>query len=869
MKTESKKTKSSLPTKMDPMKGFWVKGAREHNLKSIDVFIPRNEITVITGVSGSGKSSLAFNTIYAEGQRRYIESLSAYARFYIDKLKPPDVDLIFGLSPVVAIDQKTISANPRSTVGTVTQIYDYLRLLMARLGTPKCPTHDTLLVETPVDEVIANVMKMPKGTSFKVFSPTVRNQKGEMQSQLQKYKQLGLMKVIIDKKMKNIEDIHKLDKRKSHNLEVLIDHLYIDKKYLSRLKKSFELAVELSQGFIRLVFEDGSKKTYSTLSACPDCLYSVPDLDPKLFSFNSPSGACEECKGMGYLDEELEDEEEGAGVYMAPSYSYEEIEDEEEDIFVCSGCEGKRLNKEALSVWIQGKNIADLSNMDLEELDKFLKKAKFPVKYAIVAEKIITKIRHDLEVLTRVGVSYLTLGRTTRSLSGGEAQRIRLASQLSSALVGVLYILDEPSIGLHPADHQALLSLIETIKERRNTVIIVEHDENTIKKADYIVDIGPRAGNLGGHLVHQGSIASMLKNRKSITADYLTKRKKIEVPTKRRKSDKYLEIKGAKGNNLKNVDFKVPLGTLTTVTGVSGSGKSTLVVDTLYRILACKLYKSQRTPLEYKKLIGDKDIDKVIIVDQKPIGRTSRSVPATYVGMMSLVRVFMSFLPAAKVRGFTASHFSFNVKAGRCDYCEGLGYIKQEMSFLSHSVVPCDVCVSKRYSPEVLSVTYKDKNIADILSMTVRQALEFFDSHPRIRPLLKNLSDVGLSYLTLGQSSSSLSGGEAQRIKLTKELSKRDTGHSVYILDEPTTGLHFDDIKKLIQVLNRLVDRGNTVIVIEHNMDLIKSSDYVVDLGPIGGKKGGYIQAQGTPEQVSRVRKSVTSKYIREALAHS
>ncbi len=848
---------------------IFVQGARVHNLKNIDVNIPRNKFVVITGISGSGKSSLAFDTIYAEGQRRYIETLSTYSRYFMDKLKPPDVDSIFGLSPVVAIDQKTITTNPRSTVGTVTEVYDYLRLLMAKLGVPKCPIHNELLQESSIKEIITDIMKLEKNLLFKIFSPAIRNQKGEMTALLRKYKEMGFLKAKIDGNLKALSKVYKLSKKQTHNVEVLIDQLYVNDKYLPRLEKSLQLAVELSGGFIQIELSNGKKKNYSTQQCCPVCLYSFPELDPKLFSFNSPKGACPYCKGLGYVGIEIEEDFDSLASHIELSrMAVKEIEEMEfYDFQTCESCQGKRLRKEALSVWIKNKNIFDLASMDLDQLEDFFKKTSFPKKYSIISKKIVQKILEDIDILKRVGVSYLSLNRGTKSLSGGEAQRIRLASQISSSLIGVLYVLDEPSIGLHPIDHEALLKLIEKIKKRRNTILIVEHDENTIRKADYIIDIGPRAGSLGGELVYQGSVSSILKNKNSLTADYLSRRKIIPVPETRRTSKKYIKLQGAKGNNLKNVNLKIPLGTFIGITGVSGSGKSSLIIDTLYKAISSKIYKNFLKPLDYKKLIGDEEIDKITMVDQKPIGRTSRSIPATYVGVMSLIRNFMSELPAAKVRGYRAGHFSFNVKGGRCDYCDGAGSIKQEMNFLSHAIIPCGVCVGKRYSPELLDIRYKDKNISDILNMTIRQAAIFFENHPRIHSLLKSLESVGLSYLTLGQSSSTLSGGEAQRIKLTKELSKRNTGKCIYILDEPTTGLHFDDIQKLLQVLNKLVDKGSTVIVIEHNLDVIKCSDHVIDLGPKGGVKGGYILATGTPEEVAKNKKSMTGSYIKQALS--
>ena len=826
--------------------GIWVQGAREHNLKSINVFIPRNKVTVLTGLSGSGKSSLAFDTLYAEGQRRYLESLSAYARYFMEKLKAPDVDSIFGLSPVVAIDQKTISSNPRSTIGTVTEVYDYLRLLYAKLGVPFCPVHHEALQESSPENIAENVFKGKKKTSFKIFSPVVRGQKGFMQEIIQKYIKMGFTQGKVDGSLKNLNQVSKLSKNRTHHIEILVDHITAEKKYYDRFLKSLKLSAELSEGFVSIEFDKPhSIQTYSLKAVCPVCFFSALEIEPKLFSFNSPKGACPHCKGLGYEDEE----EEGFSK-------------------ICPSCEGKKLRPEALSVLLKGKNIHELSSIDLEELEVFLKKLKFPERDKVIAENIIQKILCDLDVLKKTGVSYLSLNREVRTLSGGEAQRIRLAGQISSVLRGVLYILDEPSIGLHPSDSDVFLQLVEKIKNRGNTVLIVEHDETTIRKADHIVDIGPGAGSKGGRLIFQGDLKDILKSKNSLTGDYLAQRKKIAIPSRRRKNFKnWIELVGAKGNNLKNVRIKLPLQSLIGVTGVSGSGKSSLIVDTLYKALLKKIYKDHSdNPLPFQKILGYKFIDKVILVDQKPIGKTSRSVPATYVGVMSFIRQFMALLPQSKVRGYTSSHFSFNVKGGRCDYCEGAGQIVQEMHFLSSAVIPCEICRGKRYSADILNIFYKEKNISDILQMTIREAGVFFKNHPQIYHLLKSLDDVGLSYLTLGQSSAALSGGEAQRIKLTRELAKKHNSKTLYILDEPTTGLHFDDIKKLLDVLNRLVDKGNTVLVIEHNMDVVKSCDYILDLGPRGGRFGGRLLTCGSPEKVAGTKNNLTGAYLKKAL---
>ena len=835
--------------------GIKIRGAREHNLKSINVFIPRNKVTVITGLSGSGKSSLAFDTIYAEGQRRYIESLSSYARYFMEKLKPPEVDSILGLSPVVAIDQKTISTNPRSTIGTVTEIYDYLRLLYAKLGTSYCPHHQEPLEALSEEQIIQTIFKNYKTKKLiRIFSPVVKGKKVSLKVQAQKFLSMGYSRAQINGKLYDLNFLPTFSNKKSFNINLLIDQIYSDKSFSDRLLKSVKLASQLSSGFVQIEVLQSKEsrkvifsQVYSTKASCPKCFYSAPELEPKLFSFNSPKGACLECNGIG-TEEEF-------------------FEDDESLIDICSSCQGQRLQPSALSVLIDGQNISQVAHMDLESLEKFLKKLKFPKRYQLIADSILKKIIDSVQLLKKVGVSYLSLDRSTRSLSGGEAQRIRLASQISSVLRGILYILDEPSIGLHPIDSHLLLDLIQKIKERDNTIIIVEHDERTIRSADHIIEVGPYAGKEGGFLVAEGSIKNILESKKSLTGDYLSGRKEIPIPKKRRvqKTD-FIELIGASGNNLKEVHLKIPLRKLVSVTGVSGSGKSSLIVHTLYKALHKNLFKTFSNPLKYKKLIGVKNLKKVIMVDQKPIGKNSRSTPATYVGVFDLIRNFMAYLPSSKLRGFTASHFSFNVKGGRCDHCQGMGEIVQEMHFLSDSVIPCEICQSRRFSPEILSIRYKDKNISDILNMTVKEATTFFQNHPKIYNYMKSLEDVGLSYLTLGQSSSTLSGGEAQRIKLTKELSKKQQGSTLYILDEPTTGLHFEDIKKLIDVLNRLVDKGNTVIVIEHNMDVIKCCDYIIDIGPQGGKRGGRIVAQGTPEKIIQIKKSLTSPFLKEAL---
>ena len=837
--------------------GIEIRGAREHNLKSINVFIPRNKITVFTGLSGSGKSSLAFDTIYAEGQRRYIESLSTYARHFMEKLKPPDLDSIIGLSPVVAIDQKTIQSNPRSTIGTVTQVYDYLRLLYAKLGTPYCPEHRIPLKSTSEKKIVQTILKKyKKDQLIKIFSPVIQGKKVSIKVQAQKFLSMGYSKAQINGKLYDLRLAPQFSNKKSVYIHLLVDQFYAEQKFQERFLKNVSLASQLSNGFIKIeVFQVQkliSSQTYSTKTSCPECFFSPPELEPKLFSFNSPQGACPQCNGLGYVNEE------------------ECLEEDESSLVVCSACQAQKLKPSALCIFLGGQNISQVSRMDLESLEIFLKKLKFPNRYQLIADSILKKILDDIHLLQKVGVPYLSLNRSTRSLSGGEAQRIRLASQISSSLRGILYILDEPSIGLHPIDSHLLLELIQKIRDKENTVIIVEHDEKTIRTADHIIEIGPRAGKEGGALIAQGHLQDILENKKSLTGDYLSGRKYIEIPQKRRiQNEGNIELIGASGNNLKNVHLKIPLKKFVCITGVSGSGKSSLIVHTLYKAFHRALFKIQTHPLKYKSLLGVNEIKKIIMVDQKPIGKNSRSIPATYVGVFNLIRNFMSYLPESKLRGFTSSYFSFNVKGGRCDYCHGMGEIIQEMHFLSDAVIPCEICQCSRYSPEVLGIRYKDKNISDILNMTVKEAVVFFQNHPQIYRYLKSLEDVGLSYLTLGQSSATLSGGEAQRIKLTKELSKKHQGGTLYILDEPTRGLHFEDIKKLIDALSQLVEKGNSLIVIEHNMDIVKCCDYVVDIGPRGGKKGGRIMAQGTPEEVAQMKQSLTSPYLKEALKKS
>lgn len=867
--------------------GVVVKGAREHNLKNISVQIPRNKITVITGLSGSGKSSLAFDTIFAEGQRRFVESLSTYARNFMDQMKKPEVDSITGLSPSIAIDQKSISSNPRSTVGTVTEVYDFLRLLYARLGVPLCPTHKIELKSQLPSQIVESVLSRKKGEKFFVYSPVARGKKGEFLQEFQRWQKKGFTRARVDGAFMDLNEPKKLNKNKAHDIDLLIDRLVVDKKLESRLKESVNLALTLSNGLVRIESLDGESVLYSMHRSCPECGFTTPDLEPRLFSFNSPKGACPTCNGIGNLDFEEQISEasratgEGFRKFSEVKVLYrkkqtdgadegEEDLVDEYDLRICPDCEGTRLNISARNVLVGGKNIAEVSDESTAKLKSWLQSLDLTEKEKAIGEKIIEQIVGRLEYLERVGAGYLSLNRTTRTLSGGEAQRIRLASQVGSGLVGVLYVLDEPSIGLHPRDHHRLLEMIQEIRDRGNTVLMVEHDEETIRTADHLIDIGPRAGRLGGTILAEGTPGEVLKIPESLTGQYLSHKRTVPVPQKRREgSGQFLKLYGATGNNLKNVDLEIPLGTLVGVTGVSGSGKSTLIIDTLYRHLAMELNRASIHPAPFKSLEGIENIDKVIEINQKPIGRTPRSVPATYVGLFPMIRDLYSRLPESKIRGFKPGHFSFNVKGGRCETCQGAGQIKIEMHFLSNVFVPCETCQTRRYNREILNVKFRGKSIADVLEMTVAEALDFFQNHKIIRRKLETLHEVGLDYITLGQSSTTLSGGEAQRVKLSRELSKRGTGRTLYILDEPTTGLHFEDVRKLVELLQELTNQGNTVLVIEHHMDVIKACDHVIDLGPEGGTGGGQIVARGTPEEVANSKKSITAEFLRPYLSHS
>lgn len=841
--------------------GIYIYGAREHNLKSINTFIPRNKISVVTGLSGSGKSSLVFDTVYAEGQRRYVESLSSYARFFISQMKKPDLDSITGLSPAVAIDQRSISHSPRSTVGTVTEIYDYLRLLFARLGTPYCVEHQKPLEKSSINQVAKEIKSLPKGTRFFVLAPVAQGKKGEFLREFEKFLSVGYTRARVDGKWIELATAKKLSKRKDHFIDLLIDRLIVDSRFTSRLKESLQKSADLTDGRIKVELMDRKEvKDYSIHATCPVCLTGFPELEPKLFSFNNPKGACRECNGLGYLEEDIEEEiiNEDKSVIL-----------EKEDVLkICSHCKGTRLQPFALNVRIKNKNIAELSSLSIDRLYTFCSRLSFPSQYKVVADKILKKINSDLDFLSKMGLGYLSLNRSIRTLSGGEAQRIRLMSQISSPLIGVLYVLDEPSIGLHPKDHGRLLDILFRIRDRGNTVLMVEHDEKTIRSAEHLIDLGPLAGKKGGHIIAEGCVQDIMKSPNSITGHYLSGRKKVPLPDKRKvNTGKALEIRGATGNNLKKINVKIPLSCLVGVTGVSGSGKSTLIMDTLYRALLKQLNRySFIEPCAYQEIKGLHYLDKVVAINQKPIGRTPRSVPATYVGIMSSIRSLMSQIPASRIRGYTAGDFSFNIKGGRCEHCSGTGQIKQEMLFLPSAVLPCDICQGRRYSNEVLNVLYKGKNINDILNMDISTAQRFFTHHTLIQHRLSLLEQVGLGYLTLGQNSMTLSGGEAQRIKLTRELAKKNTSRTLYILDEPTTGLHFKDIEQLIFVLKKLTEKGSTVIVVEHQMDVIKSCDYLIDLGPGGGKHGGKVVATGTPEQMAQSSKSVTAPFLKTVL---
>ena len=934
-----------------------VKGARVHNLKNVSLEIPRDKLIVFTGLSGSGKSSLAFDTLYAEGQRRYVESLSAYARQFLGQMNKPDVDYIEGLSPAISIDQKTTSKNPRSTVGTITEIYDYLRLLYARIGIPHCPKCGKVISKQSVDQIVDQVMALGDKTKIQILAPIIRGKKGTHEKVLDNIKKNGYVRARVDGEIYELaeEDI-KLEKTKKHNIEAVIDRLIIKEGMEGRLSDSLEAALRLAEGLVIINVIGDKDILFSENFACADCGISIQEFEPRMFSFNAPYGKCDKCDGLGTLMEidpnlvipnknlsvmegaiatwgegrlkedswtyailqalskeydldlnkpinELSKEHlylllygtDGHklsitytkdGVKGLYSYSYDGeinslikryketnsdvIKNEIEQYMsnkACPKCKGARLNNEVLAVTVGGKNIYEFTKMPIKEELEIISSITLSEKERIISGQIVKEIRSRLEFLVNVGLDYLNLSRSSGTLSGGEAQRIRLATQIGSALMGVLYILDEPSIGLHQRDNDKLIQTLKNLREVGNTVIVVEHDEDTMREADYIVDIGPRAGEHGGQIIAAGPVNEIMACKESITGQYLTGEKSIKVPEERRKGNgNFITVTGAKENNLKNLNVKFPLGVLTMVTGVSGSGKSTLVNEILYKGLNKIVNKSKNPTGAYKEITGYENIDKIIDIDQSPIGRTPRSNPATYTGTFDIIRELFSQTPEAKMRGYKPGRFSFNVKGGRCEACSGDGIIKIEMQFLSDVYVPCEVCKGKRYNRETLEVKYKGKNIDDVLNMTVEEALEFFENIPRIKNKIQTLKDVGLGYIRLGQPSTQLSGGEAQRIKLAFELSKRSTGKTLYILDEPTTGLHVDDVNRLVEILQRLVEAGNTVIVIEHNLDMIKCADYIIDLGPEGGDKGGTLVAQGTPEKIVENDNSYTGRYLKKLL---
>ena len=929
-----------------------IKGAREHNLKNIDINIPKDKLTVITGLSGSGKSSLAFDTVYAEGQRRYVESLSSYARQFLDLMKKPDVDSIEGLSPAISIEQKTTSHNPRSTVGTVTEIYDYMRLLWARAGTPYSPTTGLPIESQTVSQMVDKITAYPEGTKIILSAPIARGKKGEFKKEFETLQKQGYQRVNIDGTIYGIEEVPSLNKNQKHDIEEVVDRLVVKSGIADRLSQSIETALKLSDGLLFVNFTDGSeRKIFSSKFACPVSGFTIEEIEPRLFSFNNPYGACPHCDGIGaklYMDPRLIVPNENLSIEkgaIAPWYGFrtsfysqtinslcdflrispktpwKDLPEKAKQIILygsgnvsvpmyysrfvtekpfegvipnmerrfletdsmasreelshyqsaapCEACGGKRLKPEALAVKICGFDIMQASDMSIKNALQWFGKVEeqlSPQKREI-AHKILKEIITRLQFLNNVGLEYLTLSRQSGSLSGGESQRIRLASQIGSGLTGVMYVLDEPSIGLHQRDNDRLLETLTRLRDIGNTVIVVEHDEDAIRAADFLVDMGPRAGDEGGKVTASGTVAEVLKSKNSLTAQYLNGEKFIAVPAKRRKGNgKFLEISGVRTNNLKNIDLKLPLGTLTCVTGVSGSGKSSLILETLYKALDKEINGSREPAGFYNSVKGAENIDKIIDIDQSPIGRTPRSNPATYTGLFTYIRDWFAGLPEAKARGYSAGRFSFNVAGGRCEACKGDGVTKIEMHFLPDVYVECEVCKGKRFNRETLEVKYKDKSIADVLDMTIDEAYKFFDAIPAIKNRLDLLRQVGLGYVKLGQPATTLSGGEAQRIKLSKELSKKATGKTLYILDEPTTGLHFDDINKLLKVLHQLVENGNSMIVIEHNLDVIKTADYIVDIGPEGGDGGGKIIAQGTPEQVAKAGVGYTAKYLKDKL---
>ena len=933
-----------------------IRGANEHNLKNIDVDIPRDEFVVLTGLSGSGKSSLAFDTIYAEGQRRYMESLSSYARQFLGQMEKPNVESIEGLSPAISIDQKSTNRNPRSTVGTVTEIYDYFRLLYARIGVPHCPKCGREIKKQTVDQMVDAIMAFPERTKIMLLAPVVRGRKGEHQKLLDNARRSGYVRVIIDGNQYELSEDIKLDKNIKHNIEIVVDRISVREGIEKRLADSIETIMKLSEGLMIVQVVDGETYTFSQSFSCPDCGISIEEVEPRSFSFNNPFGACPVCYGLGYKmefdialmipDDSLSIDEGAIAVLgwqsateessytrailnaLSKEYNFSlstpfrDYPDNIKDILIngtggksvkvyykgqrgegiydvafegliknverryretgsdatkqeyetfmritpCKECRGQRLKKESLAVTVGDKNIYEATAMSIIKLKNFIDELELTDVQLQIGEQILKEIKARLGFLVDVGLDYLTLARATGTLSGGEAQRIRLATQIGSGLVGVAYILDEPSIGLHQRDNDKLLNTLIHLRDLGNTLIVVEHDEDTMRAADYIVDIGPGAGEHGGEVVAVGTAEQIMKNKKSVTGAYLSGRIKIPVPKERRKPTGYITVKGARENNLKNIDVDFPLGIMTCVTGVSGSGKSSLVNEILYKKLAKVLNRARTIPGEHDEIVGIENLDKVIDIDQSPIGRTPRSNPATYTGVFDQIRELFAQTPDAKARGYQKGRFSFNVKGGRCEACSGDGILKIEMHFLPDVYVPCEVCHGKRYNRETLEVKYKGKSIYDVLNMTVEEAVDFFENVPTIKRKIETLKDVGLSYIRLGQPSTELSGGEAQRIKLATELSKRSTGKTIYILDEPTTGLHFADVHKLVEILRKLSDGGNTVVVIEHNLDVIKAADYIIDIGPEGGDGGGTVIATGTPEEIAKCPKSYTGKYVKKYL---
>ena len=865
-----------------------VRGARQHNLKNIDLDLPRNRLIVITGLSGSGKSSLAFDTIFGEGQRRYVESLSAYARQFLQMMEKPDVDSIEGLSPAISIEQKTITRNPRSTVATVTEVQDYLRLLYSRLGTPFCPHCDIPIQSQTVDQIVEQILANDKQSEIQLLAPIVRGRKGEYRKELEEFLKKGFSRARIDGTFTFLDKPTKLERHKMHTIELVVDRFPLGDVQRDRIRNSAEYALKLGKGDL-VVFSGSKEKLFSINRACAKCGFNFPELEPRFFSFNSPIGACPECDGIGEVgstsklyriaEKKAEDilittTPSARELYYSPTkdaldqWQVAEDELDEEESVVCPVCNGARLREEAMAVRIGGRNIAEVMNLSVTDADRLFESWKFSDQEFLIAKPILREMREKLGFLGRVGLDYVSLDRKIATLSSGEAQRVRLASQIGAKLRGILYVLDEPTIGLHPRDNQRLIDALVTMKDLGNTVLVVEHDEQTIRSADYVVDLGPRAGKNGGAVIAAGDLATVLKSDESLTAAYLTGRKRIEVPSSRRTPSRgFVQVLGAAEHNLKNINAKFPIGLLTVVTGVSGSGKSTLVLDILHKAISKVLYKSKAIPGKHSRIEGVDQIDKVINIDQAPIGRTPRSNPATYVGLFNHIRDFFAQLPESRIRGYLPGRFSFNVTEGRCAECRGYGQTRIIMHFMPDVFVRCDVCGGKRYNQQTLEVTYEGKNIADVLDMTISEALDFFQYHPQMKAKLEVLEQVGLGYIHLGQSATTLSGGEAQRIKLGKELCKRSTGKTLYILDEPTTGLHFEDVRHLLEILLRLVQNGNTVIVIEHNLEIVKCADYILDLGPEGGVGGGQIVAEGSPEVVARSKKSITARYIAELLA--